>query len=151
MKRILFIAFSLLMLASCGGGGGDDGGGTSPTPNPNPNPNPIPQTYTQTVNIGADGGVESLTLSNLSSAVSSIGHTPDWIVISPEHYTSGAPKLKLEIEENNVTEVRSCEVTILAASDDKVILTVTQEAGIPKNIDDTHDEESDLPAYAPQQ
>lgn len=147
---------SMCMMVACGGGGsdepqsplnpgGDNGGGSSP------------KVYTQSITVPAQGGEQSMTLIDLKSAVSSISSTPAWIVISPKQYTSGAPAIKLEVEENKATTERRAEVTILAVSGDKVVLTVTQQVGgsgsgstaAGTGIDDPHNEQTDQPAYAP--
>lgn len=149
IKRYFFIQISILLLIACGGGdggntehsslnpGGDNGGGS-------------PQSYKQSVTISAQGGEQTVTLNNLSSSISSVGSTDSWLVVVPQYYTSGSPTVKLEVEENKTTSERKCDVTIIASSGDKVVLTVTQSAGeANNNIDDIHNENTDQPAYAP--
>ena len=152
MKRIRLYIMSLLGLlltTACGGGGGNDsvpsnsfngGGGTT-----------VPKIYYQTVTIPAEGGTHTITLSDLNVSVTSISSTPEWIVISPEYYTSGTPTIKLEVKPNTNTIGRECTVTILAASGEKVQLTVKQQAAAAPTygIEDAHDEQSDNPAFSP--
>ena len=154
MKRIMSYTFALLVmfaLAACGGGddddspisGGSSGGGGGSTTH-------IPQTYTQSVTLPAKEGEDVVTLSNLSSSVSSLSGTPSWLVISPQFYSSGTPTLKLEFIENVEPTERSCTVTALASSGDKVVLTITQQAAeVKKSIEDIHNGTTDRPAYAP--
>lgn len=154
MKRTVLYLFALLAMfavAACGGGDGPDtpsgsggggGGGEQPSS--------YPQTYSQSVTIPATAGEQVVTLYDLSTAVSSVGSTPRWIVVSPQYYTSGTPTLKLEFEANTNTEKRECTVTVTASNSDKVLLQVTQAAAeVKKGIDDVHDEQTDQPAYAP--
>lgn len=159
MKSIyvyIAVIVSVCMMAACGGGGGDDS--QSPL-NPGGDYGNSAKFYYQSITVTAQGGEQSMTLIDLKSAISSIGSTPSWIVISPKQYTSGSPSIKLEVEENKTSSERKCEVTIIAASGDKVSLTVTQQAtngdsggGNPEtgtSIDDPHNEQTDQPAYAP--
>jgi len=150
MKRIgtyiaAFICFGVI--AACGGN--DD---TEPTLDPDGGSSP--KLYTQSITIPAKGGEQSMTLIDLRSAISSIGSTPAWVVISPKQYTTGAPSIKLEVEENKASAERKCDVSILAASGDKVVLTVIQQAGgggstePGTDIDDPHNEQTDQPANA---
>lgn len=116
---------------------------------PEPEPTPYGQTYTQSVSFSAKDGTKRVTLYDLSSSVSSVGNTPNWLVVSPDYYSSGAPSIWVEVEENTSADKRECEVTIWASSNDKVILTVTQEGGKSNDIDDIHNTNTDQPAYAP--
>ena len=152
MKKICIYLLSLtaiFVLAACGGddggsstGDGGNSGGSSGGGN-------APQTYTQSVTVPATSGEQVVTLSNLKSSISSVGNAPSWIVISPQYYSSGAPTLKLEYQENTLTTARDCSVTVLASSGDKVVLTITQQASETKSgIDDVHNDPSDQPAYS---
>lgn len=86
----------------------------------------------------------------MSSAVSSVSSSPSWLVISPQFYSSGAPTLKLEFQENTENQERKASVTVSASSGDKVLLTITQQAGERKDgIDDLHSDKTDQPSYAP--
>ena len=151
-KFCLYIACltTIILLAACGGGDGDEtrsntgGGGNS-----GGGSSSRPMTYTQSVTVPASKGEQVLTLSNLSSAVSTVSSSPDWMVISPQFYSSGAPTLKLEFEENSVMSTRECNVTVTASSGDKVVLTITQQAADKSAIDDLHNEQTDQPAYSP--
>lgn len=143
----------IFMMAACGGGsddpqsplnpGGDNGGGYPA------------KVYTQNITISSQGGEQSMTLIDLKSAISNIGSTPDWLIITAKQYSSGSPSIKLEAEENQATSERKAEVIILATSGDKVVLTVVQQAADDGNpepgtgIDDPHNEQTDQPAYAP--
>lgn len=132
----------MCVLMACGGGG-DDSGGSSYSGGGSA------KAYTQSITIAATGGTQSIKLNNLSSAVSSVSATPEWLVISPEYYSSGAPSIKLEVQMNTSADERKCDVTILATSGDKVLLTVTQQAGGDSDIDKIHDTDTDKPAYSP--
>lgn len=154
MKKICIYLLSLtaiFVLAACGGGGGGSstgGGGNSGASSGGGN---APQTYTQSVTVPATSGEQVVTLSNLKSSVSSVGNAPSWIVISPQYYTSGAPTLKLEYQENTATTSRDCKVTVLASSGDKVVLTITQQASeVKSGIDDIHNDPTDQPAFSPE-
>ena len=140
--KIYAILLSILFATACGGdGGGNDQQASQP-----------PKTYNQSVTLPAKGGTQNVTLNDLKSAVSSVSSSPDWLVISPLFYSSGAPSIKLETQENTTTEERRCNVTIMAASGDKVTLSVTQQASSNQEgtgIDDIHNNTTSQPAYAP--
>lgn len=150
MKKIItayiITLLGMMIIASCGSDNGDDKGGGKGSES-----NYVPQTYTQSVSIDANGGTNSVKLNDLSTSIKSIvkggESSTSWIAISNEAYTSGAPSVLLEVEENNTDSKRTCEVTIIATNGDKVQLTVTQEAGVPKGIDDIHNNSTDQPAY----
>lgn len=144
LKLYAILLLSVLFVTACGG---DDNGGDDPKPSPS-----VSKTYSQSVTLPAEGGTQNVTLNDLKSAVSSVGSTPDWLVISRQLYSSGAPSIKLEAQENKTTEERKCSVTILADSGDKVILDVTQQASSKQEgtgIDDFHNHTTTQPAYAP--
>ena len=121
MKRIMLYSLALLVvfsMAACGGGGGDDSGTSGSSYGGNGGgggSTHIPQTYTQSVTLPASGGEKVVTLTDLSSAISSVNNTSTWLVISPQFYSSGAPTLKLEFQENEDAAERSETVTVLAA------------------------------------
>ena len=157
MKRIelyLIALLSIFVLAACGGG--DDGGNTS---GGNGGGSYTPKSYTQSVTLPATGGEMTVTLSNLSSAVSSVSSTPSWLVITREYYSSGAPTLKIGYEENKDGQERKATVTVTASSGDRVALTITQQAtgggsggggtqeDVKKGIEDIHNEYTSQPAY----
>ena len=151
MKRLVIYLISVLncfFLVACGGGSDDDGGGgTGGTSGGSY----IPKSFSQSVTLPAKGGEQVITLSDLSSAVSSVSSSPSWLLISPQFYSSGAPTLKLEFQENTENQERKASVTVYASSGDKVQLNVTQQAGEKKDgIDDLHNDKTDQPSYAPQ-
>ena len=150
IKIYLMALLSLFVLSACGGGG-DDAGGSGGSSGGGGNDGHAPQAYTQSVSIPATSGEQVITLSSLNSSVSSVSSSPSWLVISPQFYSSGAPTLKLEYQENTETQERKAFVTVSASSGDKVVLTVTQQAGERKDgIDDLHNDKTDQPSYAPQ-
>lgn len=136
----IFFMLGVLTLVSCGGGGG--GGDSTPTPIPTP-----PKTYTQSETIAAAGGDKVVTLTSLSSSISSINNTTSWVVASPQSYTSGSPKLQLNVTANTDKNERKCEIIVTAQSGENVVLTVIQQAG--NGIDDLHDNTTTQPAYSP--
>lgn len=142
--RIYLIALlGMLFLLSCGGGSDADdnnsGGGSTE------------HTYRQSVTVSSLGGPVTVILNDLKSAVSSVTPTPEWVVVSPQAYSSGAPSLLLEVEENKTTSERQCEVLIVAASGNKVSLTIRQNASsgseTGSGMDTPHNEQTDQPAY----
>lgn len=153
MKRLeiyLIVVLGIILLAACDGGG-DDGGSTGGTGGNSGGGSYIPKTYNQSVTLPAKGGDLVITLSDLNSAVSSVSSTPTWVVISPQYYSSGAPTLKLEFQENTQIEERKITVTVYASSGDKVLLSIIQQAGEKKDgIDDLHNNQTNQPSYAPQ-
>ena len=129
----------VLFLTACGPG---------PEPEPSPSPNP-PKTYSQSATLTAKGDAQKVTLNNLNSSISSVNNTANWLTATPQYYTSGHPQIELQATENTTGSERKTEVTVLASSGEKVVLTVTQEAA-PAGIDDMHDEKTEKPAYSPQ-
>lgn len=143
IKVLLMIAVSILSLMSCGS---DDDPVMPDTP-----PAHIPQTYQQDFSFNSwEAGSQSVTLSNLSTAVDKLEGNADWLTAEKESYTSGAPKVKLTATANNDTKERSTTITITANNGDKVLLTVKQP-GRSYGIDDPHNKQSDQDAYSRQQ
>lgn len=134
----------VLFMLSCGGGNSDDdynsGGGSAM------------QMYRQSVAVSAQGGSVTVTLNNLKSAISNIESTPNWVLVSPQAYSSGTPTLLLEVERNETMSERQCEVLITATSGDKVSLTIRQNASggseTGTGMDTPHNEQTDQPAYS---
>lgn len=143
MKQFrIFIALlvCILMTSACGGGGGSD------------DPQSPQNGYNQSITLSAYGGIQEVTLNGLNSAISSIGSTPSWLVLSPLLYSSGTPSIKIEFQENTGKDERKCNVTILAVSGDKVTLSITQQASGQQgdtDIDGIHNNTTSQPAYAP--
>ena len=114
------------------------------------------KTYQQSVTLLAENANETVTLTDLKTAVKDTEYNADWLTITKQTYTSGSPSLHLTANDNvkdgASTDARSCTVTVTANSGDKVILTVTQEGAKCKNgIDDSHDQPTDQPVYSRQQ
>lgn len=117
----------------------------------NPDNPYVPQTYQQTATFGSwEAGSQSVQLNNLTTAISAIDNSTAWLTVEKEGYTSGSPSVKLNVTANDDTKERSTTVTITAENGDKVMLTVKQ-AGRTYGIDDTHNSESDQPAYGRRQ
>ena len=86
-------------------------------------------------------------LNDLKTAVSEIENSEAWLMVTKQVYTSGAPSVRLTATANEDDSQRSCVVTIIAASTDKVLLTVTQEKEkMLTGIDNQHDIVTDQPA-----
>ncbi len=145
--RYMTALCALLLLAACGGGS-DGGGGTDPTPTPTP----TPKTYSQELTLTSDAREQVVTLSDFNASISSISGTTPWFQMTKEAYASGAPSVKMIVAENLTTTERKCNVTLTASTGDKLILNVTQAAHAEETrtgADDTHDNVTDQPAYAP--
>ena len=130
--RVMLLAVTaMLCLASCG----DDD-----------------ETYTQSVTLSAKGEQQTVTLTNLSARITSVANSNSWLKATADFYNSGSPSLTLSATENTEKSERNGVVTITAESGDKVVLTVTQQAASEEEqegtgIDDTHNSQSDQPAY----
>lgn len=146
MKQMkLYFLFLICLLITYACGGGDGNGGNDPQP-------PTPKVYSQSITLSAEGGTQNVTLSDLSSDVRNVGSTPEWLVVLPQFYSSGAPSIRLEVQANTNAVERKCNVTIQAASGDKVVLSVTQQASSNQegtDIDDIHNNTTSQPAYSP--
>lgn len=152
VNKYIVTLVSVFAIVACGGGD-DSYDPIAPSPDGGGGNN-APKIYYQTVTVSEHGGEQIVTLTNLSSAVSSISSRPYWLIISIQNYTSGSPSIQLLAEENNATNERNTEVTILSVSGDKVILTIIQQAASDdnpyKDIEDPHHETTDQPAYVPE-
>lgn len=112
-----------------------------------------PQQFAQSLTMAATGGEQSLTLADLTTAISSIGTPTDtWMTVTKEAYTSGSPSVKVKTEANPQEQPRTASVIITATNGDQLTLSVTQAAKEAPNygIDDTHDTVTDQPAYSRQ-
>ena len=87
-----------------------------------------------------------VTLNKLSTAISTVENSAQWLTVEKEPYTSGSPQVKLRSKDNPDKVERKCNVTITATSGDKVILSVTQQSE-GTEIDDLHGSQTDKPAY----
>lgn len=151
MKNFAYILASMtvLLFTACGGSSSDDGGGSTPAGPSSPDA----QTYQQNVTLSATDADKIVTLNKLTSAIQTYSGGADWLTVLKESYASGSPALRLKatnnVRDGETTQARSCNVTIVSASGDKVILTVTQDGAERKaGIDDSHDVVSDQPAYS---
>ena len=145
MKNFAYILASMavFLLTACGGGSSDDGDGSTPDG----------QTNRQSVTLSATNADMVVTLNKLTTEIQTVTGAANWLTVIKESYTSGAPTLRLtatdNVKDGETTGNRSCNVTIIAKSGDKVILTVTQEGSESKTgIDDSHDVMTDQPAYS---
>lgn len=126
--------------------------GETPTNPQQPDtPTHEPQTYQQAVQLASwEASEQTITLGNLTEAVSTVECGERWLAAEKLAYTSGSPQLKLTATANDDTAERKAMVTVTAVNGDKVLLAVTQ-AGRTFGIDDIHNTESDQPAYSRQQ
>ncbi len=142
---LVLVFMSVLSMTSCG----DDKKETSPL-------NPVEtegKTYQQSVTLDAEKVDQTVTLTNLKTAIKDIEYDADWLTVIKQTYTSGAPSLRLtatdNVKDDETTSARSCTVTVTAISGDKVLLSVTQEGAERKTgIDDSHDMTTDQSAYS---
>jgi hypothetical protein len=151
MKNLVYmlVSIAVLLFAACGGSSSDDEGGSTPAGSTSPNG----QTYQQSVTLSATDADKTVTLNKLTSAIQTYSGGADWLTVLKENYISGSPALRLKATNNErdgeTTQARSCNVTIVSTSGNKVILTVTQDGAERKaGIDDSHDVVSDQPAYS---
>ena len=141
MKQIksLFLTMVALMgLLACGG---DE-------------PDPIlePQVFQRSLQLPAEEGQQTYTASDLKVGISIVQETASWLTVETLAYSNGSPKVEIEYDANTGGE-RQAMVTLTDVNNNKVFLTVTQEALITPvpGIDDPHDTQSDQPAYSRQQ
>lgn len=123
----------LLMLTACGGGGSDDPAG--------------PETYERRLSVSYQSTDEVITLSELAQ-IASIQGTTDWLSVTQPN----ANTVSLSVKENLKLDVRTTTIVVTAQNGDKVNIYVSQEAHpeeANKGADDSHDQTTDQPAYAP--
>lgn len=141
---LLFVVIAMMVLAACGGD--DEKNEESPL-----NPvTPTGKTYQQSVTLDTQGTQQTVTLNDLNCKIDDVANSTDWLTVLINPYSSGSPSLVVSANENTDTKTRSCNVTVTDTSGDKVLLTVTQEAAEEqkKGIDDSHDIQTDKPAYS---
>ena len=137
LKTIIFAASVVLAMVACGGSTEND------------EPEYVSQTYRQTIMLSAAKTDTVVILNDLKTAVSEIENSETWLMVTKQSYTSGAPSVRLTATANEDNSQRSCVVTIIAASTDKLLLTVTQEKEtMLTGIDDQHDIVTDQPAHS---
>ena len=143
MNKILSYMLSIAVMvgvtaySSCGGSDSDDDA-----------------SFSQSVTIPAESTSVLVTLDKLSEQVESFTVKDNWLTVSLTPYTSGAPIVKLNATNNPNTEERKTMVSVVTKSNVRLELTVIQKgkpAVAPEGntIEDTHNTETDQPAYAP--
>ena len=130
------VMFCITAYTSCGGSDDDD------------------VSFSQSVTIPAESTSVLVTLDKLSSAVESFTVKDNWLTVTLTPYTTGAPIVKLNATNNPNTEERKTKVSFVTKSQVRLELTVIQKgkpAVAPEGntIEDTHNTETDQPAYAP--
>ncbi len=109
--------------------------------------------FTQEVTLPANESEQTVTITKLTTEIENIQNSAQWLTVIKQAYTSGSPQVKLSTTANTGKDERKCNVTITANSDDKVILTVTQQGKSDEDeegtgIDDIHGTQTDKPAYS---
>ena len=133
IKLYFSILATLLVLTACGGGGSDEPAG--------------PETYQRSVSIGYQATEDVYTLPEIAQIVSIQG-TTDWLSVTQPN----ANTVRVVVQENLKLTVRTTTLVVTAQNGDKVNIYVSQEAHPEepnKGADDSHDSETDQPAYAP--
>ena len=139
MKLYMNFSVLVLLLVSCGG----DGGSEAPY---------TPKTFSQEIKISSNAAEQVLTLDKLDAAIESISGTTDWFRAVKDDYWSGSPIVKISVLENLTLADRKCIVKITTTKQDVLVINVTQEAHAAETntgVDDSHDNVSNQPAYAP--
>lgn len=106
--------------------------------------------YSQALAMAANGESKDITLTDLTTAISSIDTSVSWLTVTQQSYTSGSPTITVKAEANTQETARQATIVITATNGDQVTLTITQDAKEPSNIEDVHNTESDQPAYSRQ-
>ena len=137
----VIVSMAVLLLTACGGGSNDDDSIIDE------------QGYQQRVTLPATDADEIIIISSLTTEINKVTGGAKWLTVLIEDYTSGSPSLRLiatdNVSDGKTTQVRSCSLTISSLSGDKTILSVTQEGiEMKTGIDDSHDIETDQPAYS---
>ena len=143
MNKILSFMLSIAVMvcitaySSCGGSDEEDNA-----------------SYSQSVTIPAESTSVLVKLEKLSESVESFTVKDNWLTVTLTPYTSGAPVVKLNATNNHNTEERKTMVVVATKSQVRLELTVIQKgkpAVAPEGntIEDTHNTETDQPAYAP--
>lgn len=107
---------------------------------------PVVDTNTQEIVMPPKASEQVVKLTKLSTAITAVENSSQWLTVEQPPYESGSPQVKLRSTDNTAKDVRKCNVTITATSGDKVILSVTQQSE-GTGIDDLHGSQTDKPAY----
>lgn len=132
-KQHLFEIIVLIMLTAC------DGDTVSEI-----------QTYNQSIVLPPEATEQVVILDNINSSITTIENSVTWLKVGIENYTSGPTSIKVTTINNIERTERKCYVIITVSSGNKVILSITQQ-GLKEEIgiDDSHDRQTDKPAYIP--
>ena len=126
MKDKILFAIALMctmLLTSCGGGGdsatggGEYDGGNTPS---------RPSTYNMNVIIEASAYTQTTTLDKLSTNIATATCSEGWVTLTRNAYSSGSPKITIDVTENTSTSSRSCVVTVTATDGNIVKINITQ-------------------------
>ena len=125
LKYIIMASIASLALLtwSCGGGSNSD---DEPEPTPTP-PATKGKHFTSICNMAARSGSATVTLTGLSAKVSNNSGSASWLTVTLEPYSSGTPKVELQVTENSQKTSRQQDVTFYSAKD-TLVLTVKQAA-----------------------
>ncbi len=111
-KTYILNGTAQLMIEESGG----SGGGTPSSPS----------TYYMDVSIGSSAHSQTIELTNLRTSISTATCSASWLTASKVSYSSGSPKLQLQVTANTSISSRYCTVTVTATDGNDVIITVVQ-------------------------
>ena len=118
------------------------------------NDDDVEDTLYQTVTMAADANNTIVTLNKLNEGIESAKAMDEWLTVSIVPYTAGNPMLKLNASVNPNKTERKTKVIVISVSGSRIEITVIQKGQPEKTpegntIEDTHDIETDQPAYIP--
>lgn len=99
------------------------------------------------VTLGAWGGHQSFSLSELRTEVTTVEGQPDWISGLSLSMTGAGPGVDFDVADNLSTAGRSCKLVFRNEPGDQYSLLVTQGA-LSDTTDGLTDTQSDQPAYS---
>ena len=140
MKDKILFAIAMMctmLLTSCGGGGDSDDG----TPSG-------PSTYSMNVTVEASAYSQTIELSKLRTNIASATCSATWVTLTRLSYTSGSPKIMVEVSENTASTSRSGIVTVTATDGNVVKINITQKGATATGNPETKDEVSDQQPYS---
>ncbi len=132
MKQIrfytLFLTALLSVLVSCDP--------VEPEPEPVPEPDPSLQVGSSSIDLGAEGGSQSVTLT--ANYDWSAKTTDSWLQVSPVSGQKGSASLTISADANNTGKARKGTVTVVCRSVNRTI-SVSQPANLAQSLVITHE------------
>lgn len=135
--RYMTALCAVLLLAACGGGG--DGEAAYE-----------PKTGSSELTVESAGLDKTENITIFGDEVANISGSTTWCRVTKA--SQGTTYIRIVVDENLTLSERKANVTVTSKLGDRLLLNITQKAHPAEpntDVDDSHDNVSDQPAYAP--